>query len=314
MQNPVSGENRAHRIERLRVRHLKLLELIGSSGSLTFAASALRVTQPSATKMLQDLESAFGRVLVDRTTRGGRLSVAGERVLERLRIATGALDAIQEAMAVNAEAPLVRIGMLPLAGVVLMPRLVAALSARGQLPRMRLVDGSVSGVLSMLREGHIDCVIGRVDTSSTQRNANEFEIVPLMDEHFEVACSRSNPLARRRKVDLPKLRDQPWIVPPTRTYTRQVFDAAFVSTGVAPPQAQIESPSFHVSLATVAETSFLTVAPRSAVAYYAKLGNVRRLRLVPPFQRDYIVFITLRNAAKHPSVEMIRNDLQELIT
>ena len=301
-----------NRIEQLRVRHLKLLGLVGTSGSLTAAASALRISQPSATKMLQDLEGAFGHILVDRTTRGGRLSSAGERVLERLRIATGALDAIGQALAVNKEIPLVRIGMLPLAGVVLVPRLVAALSARGQLPRMQLLDGSVSAVLSMLRQGHIDCVIGRVDADSTQRNANEFEIVPLTDEHFEVACSRANPLARQRKLDLPKLRDRPWIVPPQNTYTRQIFEAAFVSIGIAPPQAQIESPSFHVSLATVAESKLLTIAPRSAVEYYTALGKVRKLNLAHPFQADYAVFITLKNAAMLQSVEMVRRTLKEL--
>src|SRR3954447_21692719 len=100
-QEASARTNPAHRLERLRVRHLKLLELVGASGSLSAAAAALRISQPSATKLLQDLESAFGHVLVDRTTRGGKLSTAGERVLERLRIATGALDAIHAALAID---------------------------------------------------------------------------------------------------------------------------------------------------------------------------------------------------------------------
>ena len=314
IQGVTSKTSLANRMERLRVRHLKLLELVGTSGSLTRAALALRISQPSATKMLQDLEHAFGHVLVDRTTRGGSLSTAGERVLERLRIATGALDAISDALAVDAETPLVRIGMLPLAGVALVPRLVQTLSARGQLPRMQLLDGTVSDVLALLRQGHIDCVIGRVDSDSTRRNANEFDIMPLTDERFEVACGCSNPLTRRRACDLPKLRDQPWIVPNLNSYTRQVFDAAFLSTGVAPPQALIECPSFHVRLATVAESNLLTIAPKSAVDYYAALGKVRKVKLTVPFQPDYSVFVTLRNAAPHPSVETIRKALQELTT
>lgn len=307
-----SAKSMANRLDRLRVRHLKLLELVGESGSLTVAASALHISQPSATKMLQDLEGAFGHILVDRTTRGGSLSVAGMRVLERLRIATGSLDAISEALAADAEMPLVRIGMLPLAGVLLIPRLVTALSSCGELPRIQLVEGTVSSVLAMLREGHIDCVIGRAGVDSAHRNADEFEIMSLTDERFEVACGSMNPLARKRHVQLTELRDYPWIIPAPNTYTRQIFDTAFVSLGVAAPPAQIESSSFYVSLATVAESDLLTIAPKSTVEYHAALGKVRKLNLTQPFQPDFAVFITLKSTSQLHSVALIRQTLKEI--
>jgi molybdate transport repressor ModE-like protein len=310
MTSPSPKPPHPGRVDRLRVRHLKLLALIGASGSLTAAAAELHVSQPSASKLLQDLEEAFGHSLVDRTTRGGVLSAAGERAVERLKIATGALDAMGDALAVDAGTPLVRIGMLPLAGVSLLPRLVAALAARQELPRMQLRDGPVSEVLRLLREGHFDCVIGRVDSDSTEYHAGTFDIVPLVDEHFEVACGRSHPLARRRKLDLRQLQGERWMLPDRGTYTRRVFDAAYVSIGSTPPPAHIESPSFHVSLATVAESRLLTIAPRSAVAFYASLGHVHKLSLAQPFQPDFAVFVTLKNAVRLPAVELIRRELQ----
>jgi DNA-binding transcriptional LysR family regulator len=272
----------------------------------------LHISQPSATKMLQELELVFGCTLVDRTTRGGTLSGAGERVLERLRIVTGALDALDQGLASQAERPLVRIGMLPLAGVSLVPRLIAALSAKGQLPRLQLLEGSVSSLLNILRQGQIDCVIGRSDTQGTHRYENEFDIVPLTDERLEVASGRNNPLVRTRKLSLQRLRDQTWIVPTRDTYNRKVFDAAFVSMGLAPPHQQVESPSFHTSLAPVAESDLLTIAPRSAVDYYVELGKVRKLRLIHPFQADYIVFITLKSPVKLPALRLIQTTLQQL--
>ena len=306
------GGPHANRIERLRVRHLRLLELVGKSGSLTAAASALRIGQPTASKLLQDLEDAFGHVLVDRTTRGGTLSVAGQRALERLRIATGALDAIGAAMATGNEVPLVRIGMLPFAGVALIPRLVARLAARNALPRMQLREGPVSVVLDLLREGQIDCVIGRISHDIGERDRRACDILPLTDERLEIASGSDHRLVRRRKLDLDELGEQSWIVPPRGTYTREVFDAAFVSSGVMPPPAGIESRSFHVSLATVAESSLLTIAPRSAVDFYASLGRVRKLRLAQPFKTDYAVFVTLKSPAPLPAVELIRGELQRL--
>lgn len=301
-----------NRIDRLRVRHLRLLELVGVSGSLTAAARALRIGQPAASKLLQDLEEAFGCVLVDRNTRGGALSVAGERALERLRTATGALDAIGEAMAADPFTPLVRIGMLPLAGVSLVPRLVAELAARGSLPRLQLRDGPVADVLNLLREGAIDCVIGRVSPAIGDPDDGAFDIVPLHDEPLEVASSSRHPLARKRGLRLHQLGEQSWVLPPAGTYTREAFDAAFVGGGTMPPRAHIESASFHVSLATVAETRLLTIAPRSAVDFYASLGRVRRLRLASPFRTDFLVFVTPKHAAPLPSIELIKATLRRL--
>jgi len=307
-----SKEIQLNRLDRLRVGHLRLLELVGSSGSLTAAASSLRISQPTATKMLQDLESAFAHSLVDRSTRGGKLTAVGQRVLERLRVATGSLTAIGEALDAEAQTPLVRIGILPLAGVFLIPRLIATLSASGELPRIRLVEGTVQSVLAMLREGHVDCVIGRATANSGHMDEARFDAMPLVDERLEIACGSSNALARKRQVALPDLKQGPWIIPGPGTYTRQLFDAAFAGMGMTPPQAQVESASFYVNLATVAQSDFLTVAPSSSVDYYASLGKVKKIRLAQPFQSDFSVFITLRHAPPLSHVEAIRGTLKTL--
>lgn len=303
---PVSSRFSSARVDRLRIRHLKLLNLISVAGTLTAAADALRISQPSATKMLQELEQAFGCRLMERTTRGGILSPAGERALERLRIALGALDAAGQAFVVQPEMPLVRIGMLPLAGVAVVPRLVAELASSGQLPRLWFQEGSVSEVLDRLRAGEIDCVIGRIETESARKNLDVFEIDPLTDEHLEVASAPSHPLARARRIPLSRLFEHPWILPLRATYTRQMFEAAFVNIGMLPPRPHIESSSFHTNLATVAESRFLTIAPKSAVNYYMTIGKVRKLNLAEPFPINHIVFITLKGTTTLPAVSLIR--------
>lgn len=302
-----------HRIDRLRVRHLRLLDSIHAAGSLTAAAALLRIGQPAATKLLQDLEEAFGHVLVDRGRRGGVLSAAGIRALERLRIAMAALDAVGTTMEGEGRLPLVRIGMLPLAGVTLLPRLVAALSASGALPRIQLRDGPVPEVLALLRAGQIDCVIGRISPEMDEGDRDELDILALNDERFELACRPDHPLVRRRAIELHQLGGASWIVPGRGTYTRTVFDAAFARAGLVPPPAHVECPSFHAGLAMVAASSMLTIAPRSAVELYTSLGRVRKLRLAHPFEADYLAFVTSRSQRCLPAVESIRSTLQHIV-
>jgi len=313
VNEPMFRPGSSNRIDRLRVRDFRLLELAARTGSLTAAAQVLCIGQPTATKMLQELERAFGCTLMDRTTRGGTLTSAGERVLERLRIATGSLDVIGLALASHAALPLVRIGMLPLAGVSLVPRIVARLSRAGQLPRLHLIEDSVAGVLSLLRNGEIDCVIGRTLADGSGPAIDEFNMVPLSDESLEVACGRDNPIARMPRPGLRELREHPWILPDRDTYTRQVLDRAFASQGLVPPKAHIEGPSFHTNLATVAQSNLLTVAPRSAVDYYGVVDQVVRLRLATPLQIDMLVFITLRNAPRLPALDVIQTALQQAV-
>lgn len=305
----VSEELTARRLDRLRIRHLRLLEKIASTGSLTGAAQALRISQPAATKMLQELERTFGCPLVERTARGGVLTAAGTQALERLHVALGMVDATGLALASQPEMPLVRIGILRLAGVALVPGLVAALHAAGKLPRMRLHEGTASGLLEDLRKGEVDCVIGRLEAQGDAIRVNEFDIVPLTDEHYEVACSPSHPLAGERAVSWDRLQQFPWAVPPAPSYTWHVFETGFRKMGLVPPQPWIESPSFHDSFAILAQTDFLAIAPRSAVAYYQRLGRVRRLDLKDPFPTDHAVLVTMPGMAGQATIRLVREAL-----
>lgn len=300
------------RLDRLRIRHLRLLDLVAHTGSLTAAAERMHISQPAVTKMLQELEQAFACTLIERTTRGGRLSPAGERALERLRIALGALDIAREALAERPEVPLVRMGVLPLVGVNVLPKLVASLSRQGILPRLQLREHTVSGLLGMLAGGELDCVVGRLEAGHAGQSLERLRIMPLWDEHLAIACAPNHPLARRRDVSLPALRDSPWILPPRGTHTREIFEQPFLDSGQLPPVPHIESISFHSSLSMVAASGFLAVAPDSAVSHYSAMSLVCKVRLRTPFASGRMVFITHRDPAASPAVTLLAKALAEV--
>src|SRR3954465_11936925 len=57
---------------------LRLLVEVGRQGSISAAAHACRMGQPSATKHLKTLEAAVGAKLIERDGRSSRLTEAGE--------------------------------------------------------------------------------------------------------------------------------------------------------------------------------------------------------------------------------------------
>src|ERR671926_1894583 len=91
-------------VDALDPARLRLLVEVGRRGSISGAADACRMGQPSATKHLKTLEAAVGTGLVERNGRASRLTEAGEvvaahgvRVLDTLEAMQEDLRALREA-------------------------------------------------------------------------------------------------------------------------------------------------------------------------------------------------------------------------
>src|SRR5918999_3788235 len=85
----------------LDVKQLRVLRAVAERGSFSAAADALAYTQPAVSQQIAALEKRAGTKLVDRLSRGVRLTDAGqvlvehaEVVIARLAAAEAELDAI----------------------------------------------------------------------------------------------------------------------------------------------------------------------------------------------------------------------------
>jgi molybdate transport repressor ModE-like protein len=303
----------AARLDRLRIRHLRFLEMIEAHGSLSGAAAQFALSQPAATKMLQELELVFGAKLVARTTRGAVLTPAGQLALGRLRVALNALTAAMEAINTAPPVPVVRLGILPLVGVVALPMLLAKLTARPDCPHLVIRESTVGGLLGLLDRGELDCVIGRVGSSLEAGITREMRVTRLWEERLSIACALDHPIARKRKIELSDLREYDWVITPRGAHTRTLFEMPFLDAGVVPPQPKIESFSFHTNLCMVASSDLLTLAPESAVRHYARLGMVRQVRHDAWFAPGRTVFVTRDDTADSPGVVAVCQGLADLM-
>jgi molybdate transport repressor ModE-like protein len=81
---------------------LRLLVLVGHHGSLTVAAEAIGISQPSASKRISTLERLLGIRLLDRSRRGSALTPSGvlvsgwaQRVLDELTVMLDGAEALR---------------------------------------------------------------------------------------------------------------------------------------------------------------------------------------------------------------------------
>lgn len=306
----VAEARRARAGEYLRIRHLRLLELIDQGGSLTHAARGLHLSQPAVTKMLHELEAVFGPALVERGARGGRLTPHGRATLDRLRLALANFDA---AFAERAHPqPTLRIGLLPLAALAILPRALQRLRAAGQQVHLVLHEATVAGLLEMLLAGRIDALIGRLDAeASSQLDRSRLHCTALADESLAVAASPRHALVRARRATLRQLGEQGWVLAHGNSSTRRQFDSVFLGAGLMPPVPEVESQSLHTNFHLVAASELLTLAPASAIAVYERLGLVRRVRTSAALSAGMLSFVSLRTHAELPALQALRAALLE---
>jgi molybdate transport repressor ModE-like protein len=102
---------------------LRLLVEIDRQGTVSAAARAVGIGQPTASEHLRLLEAAAGQRLVERNGRGSRLTEAGSLLAARAREALAALQAGEEELGALAglEAGTIHIGASTTPGVYLLP-------------------------------------------------------------------------------------------------------------------------------------------------------------------------------------------------
>lgn len=297
----------------LRVRHLRLLDLVDRGGSLAAAARELHLSQPAVTKMLQELEAAFGTALVARAARGGSLSPEGRVALQRLKVGLSQFDsAIATARSGRAELPMLRVGVLPLVNVSLMPAALRNLTRRGTGMRLVLKEATAAGLLQLLVAGSVDCVIGRAepDALSVLHGASLVQL-PLAEDQLLFACSPTHALARRRRTELALLQEQRWVLPGPGSHTRSLFDALFLAHGMQPPVPVVESMSWHGNLQLLEAVDALTVAPSSAVGLYQRMGLAQPLRNTPALSAGPLSLMYLAGQEELPALRLFEQAVKE---
>jgi LysR family transcriptional regulator of abg operon len=252
---------------RLRFRHLQLLRALGEGRSLRRAAEAVGITQPAATKTLQEIERLFGCQLFDRSQRGLVATAAGEVLLRGARLLLADLERIEaelKALTGSAQAVL-RLGAPPALAMNLLPALVRRLACDGRL-RVQIREHSSPELLERLHAGDLDVVVARFlpDEESALLGPTDSGIVfeRLFDEEMQVAVRPDHRLAGRKVVTLEDLAGERWILQSGPNMTRRASDALYRQAGLPPPVPAIESDSTPSSLRMVEAGVGISLLPR----------------------------------------------------
>ncbi|AQZ51583.1 LysR substrate-binding domain-containing protein [Martelella mediterranea] len=223
---------------RIRMRHLHCFLETARRGSLSAAAETLSVSQPAASKTIRELEEILEVALFDRSGRRLALTQAGKTFQ---RYVGAALVELGRAQDLVRERPVRRsriaVGALPTAATVLLPH--AALSLRKTAPEclLRVTTGPNWLLLSQLREGALDMVVGRMAAAQLMEGLSFRQ---LYSEPIAAIVRAGHPLAGAA-ADAATLGRYPLMLPPPGAVIAPLVQAYLHGIGLFDPQPAFEN-------------------------------------------------------------------------
>ncbi len=232
---------------RLRMKDLSLLCALDECRNLHQAASMVHVSQPSATKMLQEIERAFGIVLFMRHPRGMTPTDLGAEVLAYAKQTLAGLEYFAKDLSIKQKGGYgyLAIGAIMGAAPDLIANAILRLKSKNPLIHVEVLGETSDQIVPMLELHKLDLAVGRF-SSPLQHNELDFE--ELKREELVFVARVGHPLRRRANLRLADLAEWPWVLQPMPNPTRMLLEKEFAASDMSTPANVIECSSVFAIL------------------------------------------------------------------
>ena len=290
---------------RLRLRDLHVFFTVAQHGSMAKAAAQLRVSTPTVSEVIADLERGLGVRLFDRSPKGVELTMYGDALRKRTlsvfdELRQGIRDIEYLADPTTGE---IKIACPLGVAYTIIPQIFERFIKEYPRVVLHLDEETAAATTRDIRElgdRKYDLILGRgwlpQDGDQTGDSLNvEF----LFDDPLVIAAgSRSKWAARRGKIDLAELVNEPWIMQGPQTWNYRHLAEACRARGLAMPSASLVTVSISVITHFLADGQFVTAMPQS-VAYCSSL---KVLPVDLPVRPWPVNIVTLKNRTLSPVV------------
>ena len=247
------------------IRQLQYLVALAQEKHFTRAAQACRVTQPTLSGRIRQLEQELGVPIVERGHRFLGFTPEGERVLKWARGILDNWSMLQQDIAtMHADGPMVgrlSVGTIPTA-LPMATLVIKAIQATHPRIEVAVLSHTSIDILRHLEDFAIDVGLTYLDNEPIEGMRSE----AVYTERYCLLVRRDNPLARRDSVTWTEAANQALCLLTPDMQNRRIIDRAFRAANSAPiPKIETNSvvnlcSSVHLmGLATVIPEHFLTV-------------------------------------------------------
>jgi len=298
---------------RLRLRDLNIFLVVATERNMSKAAVQLAISQPAVSKAITEMELTLGVPLLDRGPRGVEPTLFGRALLKRsaaifdeLRQTVTDIDSLLDPTAGEA-----RIGTAGTLATGLVPAVIERLTRQHPRLSFYLVEGAPATLQRELRERNVEILVARALPPIVDE---DLELEVLFNERQVVVAGSGSKWARRRKIKIAELLNEPWILPPPGSVPASIVSDAFRAAALKIPRATLSTLSLQVSTSLLAAGRFLTLLPESMVRHAAKYMPIAVLPVDLPTPVRPVAIVTMKGRSLSPAAKLFMEAVREEIS
>ena len=260
---------------------------VARRGSVSRAAEALFVTQPTLTARLHSLERELGAPLFVRTPHGMRLTDAGkawvpyaERALRALVDGRDVLEQVKSASAGH-----LMIGAAPAVSTYILPGLLEKFVSAHPRVEVSVRTGHSEDVVDLVLRDEVQVGLGRAIRHP------DLELRPFHTEELVLVCAPDHPFTKRGNVPMEAVANERLIMFDLTSSYYEITQAAFLSAGVK-LRGLMELDSIEAAKKMVERGLGVALLPRTAVAREVEGKTLRLVQMqdAPPMYQSIVAY------------------------
>lgn len=269
----------------MELRQLRHFQAIVRASSFGQAAEQLNITQPALSKSMRNLEQSLGCTLLERHHSGVTPTSFGRVFLEYASLVTSELErAVEELNELKGQGKgVVRVGLGASMSKYLLPRAIKLFMDGNAGARVTFKDGLKDELLSLLRRGAIDFMVGSIDMDAVDDDLRQEAVLA---DRLTVVCDAAHPLAARAGLTLADLAPFQWVLPDTSEAENERLTRAFRAAGLAAPDCAVRTGSSILMASLLKASAFLSYLPKPLIALDPDYAHLMPLAVDPSIRRS----------------------------
>lgn len=213
------------------IRELKYFACVADCGSYSIASEKLFISQPALSKVIQKIEKELGYRLFYTFQRQQRLTEDGARFYQQAVRVIREYDNIIPSvhMADNTHKGKIFLGFPDVAGTCFFCELIAEFSKLYPGVDLQIREGGAQRIMNDVESGVLDIGCALMPVPEEQ-----FDVYPFFRDISTLIVSSCHPLAQRRQITLPELKDERFVLLGKEFSSHHDICSALRDAGVEP--------------------------------------------------------------------------------